>query len=123
SELVPRARIESAIRSRLRDARRRVVVSVSHDDYTQVVGGVQLCLSIEQTAFAAEGAVYVNLNPVQPLPMLAPLTRPRDLLLNVLCDGAPVGPAPAREVLGALSALAEDDAAFVLAVHALHGHS
>jgi glycosyltransferase involved in cell wall biosynthesis len=105
-------------------ARRHAVVSCSHDNYTQVVGGAQLCVSLEQEAFVGEGCAYINLHPACPLPVLSRETQPEALDLCVLCDGEGVGSTSASAVIAALSNLQSDQGIdFGLVVHALHGHS
>lgn len=48
----------------------RVHVTVSHDDFTQSLGGVQLCLRIEGAAMRAEGAAHIHLFPGRALPVI-----------------------------------------------------
>lgn len=105
-------------------ARRYAVVSCSHDNYTQVVGGAQLCVVLEQKAFVEEGCAYINLHPAVPLPILSGETQPEALDLCVLCDGERVGSASASAVLAAFSNIRSDlGIDFGLVIHALHGHS
>ena len=56
-----------------------IVPSCGHDNYTKIVGGVQLCVALEQAAFAERDCAYINLHPVQPLPFLSPETEPEAL--------------------------------------------
>ena len=105
--------------------RRHVVLSCGHDNYTKIVGGVQLCVALEQAAFAERDCAYINLHPVRPLPVLSPETEPEALTLAV----------PRRRrrrrhchrglaVIAALAGVAGDQGVdFGLVVHALHGHS
>ncbi len=37
--------------------------SITHDDYTTIAGGVQLCVQLEQSAFTGWGATYVAMYP------------------------------------------------------------
>ena len=104
--------------------RRHVVLSCGHDNYTKIVGGVQLCVALEQAAFSERDCAYINLHPVQPLPVLSPETEPEALTLAVLCDGEEVGTANAAAVIDALAGVADEQGVdFGLVVHALHGHS
>ena len=104
--------------------RTRVVVSCSHDNYTKVVGGAQLCLALEQEAFVEDGCAYINLHPARPLPVFSSEMDPEALDLCVLCDGESVGSTSASTVIAALSDIRSNDGIdFGLVVHALHGHS
>lgn len=104
--------------------RHHVVLSCSHDNYTEIVGGVQLCVVLEQAAFAERDCAYINLHPVRPLPVLSRETEPEALTLAVLCDGEEVGTATADAVIAALESVACNQGVdFGLVVHALHGHS
>ena len=104
--------------------RRHVVLSCSHDNYTKIVGGIQLCVALEQAAFAKRDCAYINLHPVRPRPVLSPETEAEALSLTVLCDGEEVGTATAAAVIAALAGVACDHGVdFGLVVHALHGHS
>ena len=101
----------------------RLVVSLSHDDYRTITGGVQHCIQLEQQAVQAAGAVYLNLNPVPPLPALSPETDLDSLLFNVICNGDLLGVASARVCLDALAALQKRTGTIDLVVHTLLGHS
>ncbi len=103
--------------------RRHVVISCSHDDYTQVAGGVQLCVKLEQAAFVERGCAYLNLHPAQQLPVLSRETEAGALTLAVVCDGEPLGAASADAVLAALTQLGSEGVDFGFVIHALHGHS
>lgn len=102
-----------------------LVVSISHDDYTRHVGGIQLCLAKEQRAFNDQGMIYLHLSPWQALPVLAPPAAAERTALRVLCDGSEIGYATAADVASALGMLRERFAAEQLhfVVHALHGHA
>ena len=50
-----------------------LIVSISHDDYRKVPGGVQNCVRDEATAFSSHGWAYLHLFPARAIPMLAPL--------------------------------------------------
>jgi glycosyltransferase involved in cell wall biosynthesis len=103
--------------------RRHVVISCSHDDYTRVAGGVQLCVQLEQDAFLERGWAHLNLHPAQRLHVLSRETEPEAMGLAVVCDGEALGIATADAVLRALADLGSEGIDFGLVVHALHGHS
>lgn len=66
---VPAARLGTkqalldALSGLTRSGRQRLYVSISHDDFTANVGGVQLCLQLESTAFAERGFDHLHLFP------------------------------------------------------------
>jgi hypothetical protein len=127
SQLPPHAVLT---RDQLRDdLRRRIswsnrfILAVGHDDYTQSVGGVQLCVGLEQAEFGLRGLAYVHVFPHQPLPVLAAETNPEGFLLTLVCDGECVGTADASDVIAVLRDLAADVSVEAIVVHALHGHS
>jgi len=103
--------------------RRHVVVSCSHDDYTRIAGGVELCVQLEEAAFVERGCAYINLHSAQQLPVLSRETELEALTLAVVCDGELLGAASAEEILSALTHLGSEGIDFGLVVHALHGHS
>jgi hypothetical protein len=104
-------------------SRRHVVISCSHDNYTRVAGGVQLCVQLEEAAFTEGGSAYLNLHPAQPLPVLSPETEPKAIALSIVCDGETLGAATADAIFAALGHLGSEGVDFGLVVHALHGHS
>lgn len=99
----------------------RLIVSLSHDDYARITGGVQLCLRREANAFKAAGDCYLHLYPTQPSPTIAPLAE--DYRLNVNCDGRGLGTTNQAEAIQAIAALSAIASEVVVVVHALHGHS
>jgi hypothetical protein len=102
-------------------AHRRVVLSFSHDDFTQHVGGVQLLLRRELGLLKAKGDAQIHLFPVHPLPFLD--TSGDDIGLGVLIDGKFVGNFTARDVTRCFAdaGFAAGQATFV--VHSLLGHN
>lgn len=69
----------------------QLILSVSHDNYREVCGGVQLCIQREEQLAREAGAIYVNIHPWQPLPCLAKGDDQPDVLVNLLRDGQPFG--------------------------------
>lgn len=68
-----------------------LVISLSHDDYALVFGGLQNCVGDEEQAFTDRGWVYLHLCPAQPLPVLAENTAPENFLVSVRANGSRVG--------------------------------
>lgn len=109
--------------SATRSAFARLHLTVSHDDFTANLGGVQLCLQREAAAAAEEGFDHLHLYPVNSRPMLR--TGSEAEPLGVVWNGRTLGAFAADTVL---SVLAEHVGAAsaerrTLALHSLLGHS
>jgi hypothetical protein len=104
---------------------RGLVLSISHDDYTTNVGGVQLCLAIEQQAYNERGYLYLHLSPWQGLPCLHTGSQPMNVALRLLCNGAEVGYTLGGDLQQVVDELRDDliELPAHLVVHALHGHA
>jgi len=104
---------------------RGLVISISHDDYSTNVGGVQLCLAVEQKAFNDRGYLYLHLSPWQALPCLHSGNQPMNVAMRLLCNGAEVGYTLGTELQQVVDELRDDliELPAHLVVHALHGHA
>ena len=71
--------------------RSRLIVSVGHDHYRKISGGVQLCIQREEELAPDLGAIYLNIHPWQPLPRLAHLEEDPDPIICLIIDGADAG--------------------------------
>lgn len=100
-----------------------VVISITHDDYRKIVGGVQFCVQLEEQEFSARNILYLNLHPSQPLPVLARETKPDAFAFEAIANGQPIGTVNAHILVEALSNLLPPENSVQCAVHALHGHS
>lgn len=110
------------VRAAIGDAR-KAVISLSHDNYGEVVGGVQLCLREEQREYEAAGIPYINLHPVQPLATIVETKEAGSYKLRILRDGDLVATATAANVVEALAKGLESAESIDLIVHAMHGHA
>jgi len=100
-----------------------LVVSLGHDDYKEVVGGVQLCIAEEQELLNAESINYLNISPAIPLPVLASASPDRHAVKLIL-NGAFVGVIYFDVFLTVLKQLfAVNEWNKYLVIHALHGHT
>jgi hypothetical protein len=115
-----RLQLASALTSAI-VGRRAVIISLTQDDYTKSVGGVQLCAKIENEKADRSNTAYVNLHPCQALPTLFP--GPDFPKLNVLADGNRVGSYDGDVVVQALQELAATASSIHIVVHSLLGHS
>jgi len=122
--LLPVAEITAKLVKAATGRKNGIVVALSHDDYTKNIGGIQLCLALEQKAFASKDCCYVQINPWQPLPVLSKRTE-TDTMLTFSIDGKPAGSCWSRDLMsGLVAASSKTQAGFnSLVVHALHGHS
>jgi len=102
------------------DVTTRLHVSISHDDFTANLGGVQLCLTREAKAIAALGAAHVHLFPAAP-DMVIDFERARPLM-GVLVDGVMIGLFSAKTLAEHLGPFAVGKA-LSFAVHSFIGHN
>ena len=101
-----------------------IVVAASHDDYREVVGGVQLCLQHEERQARARNLAYLQFYPAQPLPCLAPDgSDPRTLLVKMVLNGTLIGSAAMAELQAALAQSVSSGRSVRLVVHHLLGHA
>jgi len=104
-------------------AQRNVLLSFSHDNYTKSVGGVQLCLQIEQRNAQLSGWAYMNLYPVRHMNTLSSVTEPSDFLFGLVFDGAHLGNVTAADILPVLERHTLQGREFSIVVHSMLGHS
>jgi hypothetical protein len=105
------------------DSSKDLLLSLSHDDYTTSVGGVQLCIKLEEEMARNTGVVHLNLHPTVPLPVLSPTSQASSTLLSITCNGKGIGAAYAGAVADAIGAAKPRDGRRFLVVHSLLGHS
>ena len=119
--LLTRTRVERILHNAL-DAASGLVVSLSHDCYVRVTGGIQLFIADEQARYARQGMVYLHLSPFAPLLRLADPDS-RGCLLHVVIDGRYVGVTSYTDLASALHATKRRDGETRLfLVHCLLGH-
>lgn len=109
--------------SQTRSGLSKLHLTVSHDDYTANLGGVQLCLQREAAAAEAEGFDHLHLFPLHSRPMLR---RPGEASpLGVIWNGRTLGGFEPQVVAGAVAARLAGTAVQepCLAIHSLLGHS
>jgi glycosyltransferase involved in cell wall biosynthesis len=121
TEPLSRAQLDKLLRPVI-EASKGLALSIGHDRYTNVTGGIQLFIADEQRQFAERHVAYLNISPVIALLRLA---DPNDagLMMNLVLDGAPIGTATYADLAGALRRLpprAGDQRLFL--VHCLFGH-
>ena len=98
-----------------------LVISISHDDFTESLGGAQITIADEMQALVQAGFAYLHLCPSQPLPMLAP-PGADDLLLRVRLSGRSLGVVCFSDLVAALADVRDDMSTCHVIVHHLLGH-
>ena len=100
-----------------------LMISVSHDNYVEVPGGVQYCIQREQVTAKESGFAYLHLSPYQPRLILTAADRDSDMLVTVLLDGLTTGVARMSSVIECVQRISDDFSKVEVVVHHLMGHS
>lgn len=100
-----------------------IVLSISHDNYRVIPGGVQLCIQKEQNAATARGLSYLHLHPWQPLPCLAGTSGGGKLPVTLLLNGDLVGTTHMSGVTQAIERCVTAGKTVDMVIHHLMGHS
>jgi len=120
SRLAPAA-LRSIIAARL-PGTAGLVVSVSHDRYTESIGGVQILVADEQAAFNRQNETYLHIAPAVARSMLAP-SGPEPFLLHVTVNGFYAGVIDHDRLARIVAELAAEMPALRrFVVHCLLGH-
>ena len=125
-ELGTQAELRAALGSLRLLGKRRLHLSVSHDDFTANIGGLQFCLSREAQSFQRIGADHIHLFPARPF--LVTNAEESDPAVGVLINGSLAGYFAASSIA---SALTKSDSAAgspiwierSFAVHSCLGHN
>ncbi len=113
--------LRGTIATRLAD-RAGVTLSISHDRYTESVGGVQILVADEQAAFNRQNETYLHLAPAAARLMLAPAGE-TPFLLHLTIDGGTIGLTTYEDMAQALAELAAEMPRIRrFVVHCLFGH-
>ncbi|WP_125461864.1 MULTISPECIES: hypothetical protein [Rhodomicrobium] len=99
------------------------VLALSHDNYRTNVGGLQLCLLIEEAAFLNRNTAYIHLYPARSVSALAPQEMLSNFEFGVTLNGEWFGHILARDLLEDITAVTGKGGRFFMAVHSLLGHS
>jgi hypothetical protein len=98
-----------------------LVVSVSHDDYHRILGGVQNVIRDECMVFEQMGRGYLHLSPAVPQPMLADSVRAAEFRLSLRLGSDWLGVATAEDLMACLAEL--EGVPALLIIHHLMGHA
>ncbi len=113
------AEVLAAALAASRSGGQAIHVTVSHDDYSVHLGGLQLSLRREAQGVADQGLDHLHVYPANPYPTIRDGRRPD--LLGVLWNGAHVGHFAAADVATAAAAFPHKRRSFAL--HSLLGHT
>lgn len=117
------ANIKAFLAERGPQFRNGIVLSISHDDYATVCGGVQNCVGDEEQAFSKEGWAYFHFRPAQPLLALSEDTPVADFLTFVRVNGQRLGLVRFLDLVAAIAAMNENRLPIFLVIHHLLGFS
>lgn len=104
-------------------AQRRLILSICHDDYQKVAGGIQLCIAKEVSLANDVGDSYLAILPWQPLPCLATLDQATDVAVSLILNGERVGVTLMTTLCDSIAQFAQTGAQVETVVHQLLGHS
>lgn len=101
-----------------------VAVSVGHDHYKKISGGIQLCIQREEQLADEKGMLYLNVHPWQPLPKLAVVKKDTDPLVSLVMAGKDIGVCLSSVLTSALKEIQIVRRADIyVIIHSLLGHS
>ncbi|WP_375458905.1 hypothetical protein [uncultured Enterovirga sp.] len=104
--------------------RDQIVISVSHDEYIRVSGGVQNVVGHEQVSLNKVGISYLHLSPAEPSLRLArEIEDPSRAIVTVIVDGERVGRASGADLLAYLQQRENGQATLTLTIHSMLGHA
>jgi len=100
-----------------------LVLSISHDVYLDNIGGVQVCIGIEESSYREGGADYIHLAPFQALPVLSAssISSGQSEFLHLSINGKYKGVVEGNTLITAVDKT--ELATVTPIIHALHGHS
>ena len=122
---VPEVQLSSdeMLRFMLQAKEKGIILSLGHDNYTKIQGGVQLCIRREVQLAVQRGVKYLNLHPWQPYPRLAHLKDDPDPFVALVLDGSSLGACRMSHFTAAAREAAQQDIKFNVTMHQLLGHN
>jgi len=120
---VSRSDVLNALQTALSRSNGTGVLALSHDNYRKFVGGVQLCLLVEEAAFLKGEITYIHLCPAQPLPILAAQGTQSTFYCEVTIDGVWLGHVSSADLFAGLASEARKGRRFCMTIHSMLGHS
>lgn len=114
------ASLEDSIRMAFRRGQ-KLILSFSHDNFTQSVGGIQLLLRRELALFKEADALHVHIFPVFHLPFLD--VSGDEVILGVLVNGKLAGSFLSEDISSTIQQIRSDAASTSFVIHSLLGHN
>lgn len=100
----------------------KLIVSVSHDNYLKVSGGVQLCIQREQALANERGLTYLQIHPWNPLPRLAHLSEDPDTMVSLILNGLEIGTCQMSTLIEVVRNTVHNLSNLSVFIHQLLGH-
>lgn len=113
--------LEEIIVGALSKDRPQLVLSVGHDHYKKISGGVQLCTHREELLAKDYGAVYLQVHPWQSLPRLSHIEEDADTILALILDGQDAGYCKASDLIQAIGNVQSDLMPVRIVIHHMLG--
>lgn len=98
------------------------ILSVGHDNYHEVSGGVQLCEYREELLSKTTQALYVGLHPWRPLQRLAKEDEDSDPVMSLLVDGETVGQCRISDLISVVASMRPEYQEMQVVIHQMLGH-
>ena len=121
--LVDPSEILEHVRAAEAGGSRKIIISVGHDNYREVSGGVQYCIQHEEVEAIKRGIVYLNLHPYKPIPRLSHNQEVIDVPVSLVLNGRAVGVTLSSSVAQVVEELCETSSKVEVVIHHLMGHS
>jgi hypothetical protein len=121
--LLNQSQVTKLLRAQCQEKKKSLLISVGHDNYLKISGGVQLCEHQEEVISSSNQTVYLNISPWQPLPRLLKLDEDRDPILVLILNGEDVGCCRISNLVRSVSLVASEFVAASVVVHHLLGHA
>ncbi|MDP2619537.1 MAG: hypothetical protein Q8P46_05100 [Hyphomicrobiales bacterium] len=115
--------LRERLRSVMGTTTQRVILSITHDDYTSNLGGVQLCVQVEEEASLRRSALYLVLCPHAPLPALSRERQSSQFIFQIIANGSNLGAVTGQDMTKLVNDIKSRKIEFECVIHALLGHS
>jgi len=123
-DLMTNIEVLEKIKKQLSLVDRPLVLSIGHDNYKKISGGIQLCIQQEEKLASQQGTLYLNVHPWQPLPVLSPEKESPDPAVTLILAGKEVGTCLSSVVTESIRKInSEFHTETQIIVHSLMGHS
>jgi hypothetical protein len=100
-----------------------LLVSVGHDNYTRISGGIQMCIQREEKSTLSSGGTYLNIHPWQPLPRLAHFAESPNPFVNLILDGSTIGTCRMSDLVALVRRMTAHGVETDIVIHQLLGHN